>query len=491
MLEDEQAPVCTFDGKKVINLASNNYLGLTTHPKLREAALEATRKFGVGSGAVRTIAGTMKIHMELEEKIARFKNVEACVVFQSGFAANAGTVSAVLGKDDFIISDALNHASIIDGARLSKAKILVFRHKDIAHAEEQLTSIKNEPGKKLLITDGVFSMDGDIGPLPALCDLAEKYGAIMMVDDAHASGVLGRNGRGTIDHFGMHGRVDIQVGTLSKAIGALGGYVCGTRDLIDFLYHRARPFLFSTSHPPSVAATCIAAFDVLENEPERMDEALGEHALLEKRTRPAGLRHRRAGHAGQRDSDHADHHRRRQAHHGLLPRAVQRRRARDRHRISDSARGQGAHPHHHDGDAHEGRVGAGARGARKASGSGWGFWQVTKPSRASLGSARSKTRPHTIRPRRSSLWNDFNRRHRRVPRDGHEFQKELALGVGFQALDLAHQGTILPGLLEDVQIGQDCLAIAEDVEHPVFGARRCLTPQTHCGLGLCRSRGVR
>ena len=271
VLEDEQAPVCTFDGKKVINLASNNYLGLTTHPLLREAALEATRKFGVGSGAVRTIAGTMKIHMELEEKIARFKNVEACVVFQSGFAANAGTVSAVLGKDDFIISDALNHASIIDGARLSKAKILVFRHKDMAHAEEQLASVKNEPGKKLLITDGVFSMDGDIGPLPALCDLAEKYGAIMMVDDAHASGVLGRNGRGTIDHFKMHGRVDIQVGTLSKAIGALGGYVCGTRDLIDFLYHRARPFLFSTSHPPSVAATCIAAFDVFENEPERME----------------------------------------------------------------------------------------------------------------------------------------------------------------------------------------------------------------------------
>src|SRR5579863_8631743 len=272
VLDDEQAPVCTFDGKKVINLASNNYLGLTTHPKLREAALEATRKFGVGSGAVRTIAGTMKIHMELEEKIARFKNVEACVVFQSGFAANAGTVSAVLGKDDFIISDALNHASIIDGARLSKAKILVFRHKDIAHAEEQLTSIKSESGKKLLITDGVFSMDGDIGPLPALCDLAEKYGAIMMVDDAHASGVLGRNGRGTIDHFNLHGRVDIQVGTLSKAIGALGGYVCGTRDLIDFLYHRARPFLFSTSHPPAVAATCIAAFDVLENEPERIEK---------------------------------------------------------------------------------------------------------------------------------------------------------------------------------------------------------------------------
>jgi glycine C-acetyltransferase len=272
VLEDEQAPVCTFDGRKVINLASNNYLGLTTHPKLREAALEATRKYGVGSGAVRTIAGTMKIHMELEEKIARFKNVEACVVFQSGFAANAGTVSAVLGKDDFIVSDQLNHASIIDGARLSKAKILVFRHKDIGHAEEQLASIKHQPGRKLLISDGVFSMDGDIGPLPQLCDLAERYGAIMMVDDAHASGVLGRNGRGTIDHFNVDGRVDIQVGTLSKAVGALGGYVCGSRDLIDFLYHRARPFLFSTSHPPSVAATCIAAFDVLQQEPERIEK---------------------------------------------------------------------------------------------------------------------------------------------------------------------------------------------------------------------------
>jgi glycine C-acetyltransferase len=272
VLEDEQAPVCTFDGKKVINLASNNYLGLTTHPKLREAALEATRKYGVGSGAVRTIAGTMKIHMELEEKIARFKNVEACVVFQSGFTANAGTVSAVLGKEDFIISDQLNHASIIDGARLSRAKILVFNHKDMAHAEEQLASVKNQPGRKLLISDGVFSMDGDIGPLPQLCDLAEKYAAIMMVDDAHASGVLGRNGRGTIDHLHVDGRVDIQVGTLSKAIGALGGYVCGSRDLIDFLYHRARPFLFSTSHPPSVAASCIAAFDLLEQETERIDK---------------------------------------------------------------------------------------------------------------------------------------------------------------------------------------------------------------------------
>ena len=272
VLEDAQAPESTFDGKRVINLASNNYLGLTTHPRLREAALEALNKYGVGSGAVRTVSGTMSIHMALEEKIARFKNVEACVVFQSGFTANAGTVSAILGKGDFIISDELNHASIIDGARLSRATIKVFRHKDVAHAEELLKEVAGEPGHKLLITDGVFSMDGDIGPLPGLCDIAERYGAIMMIDDAHSSGVLGRNGRGTVDHYNVHGRVDIQVGTLSKAIGALGGYVCGSRDLIDFLYHRARPFLFSTSHPPSVAATCIAAFDVLEQEPELIEK---------------------------------------------------------------------------------------------------------------------------------------------------------------------------------------------------------------------------
>jgi glycine C-acetyltransferase len=271
VLDDEQGPVCSYDGRRVINLASNNYLGLCNHPKLREAAIAATVKYGVGSGAVRTIAGTMRIHIELEEKIAAFKNVEACVVFQSGFTANAGTVSSILGKEDFILSDELNHASIIDGARLSKAKIKVFRHKDVAHAEELLREVQHEPGRKLIITDGVFSMDGDIGPVAELADLAERYGAIMMVDDAHASGVLGRNGRGSVDRFGAHGRVDVQVGTLSKAIGSLGGYVCGSRDLIDYLYHRARPFLFSTSHPPSVAASCIAAFDILENEPERID----------------------------------------------------------------------------------------------------------------------------------------------------------------------------------------------------------------------------
>ena len=270
VLDDAQAPVCHYDGREVINLASNNYLGLCNDPRLEEAAIAATRKYGAGSGAVRTIAGTMRIHLELEEKIAAFKNVEACVVFQSGFTANAGTVSSILGKDDFILSDELNHASIIDGARLSRAKIKVFRHKDVAHAEELLREIESQPGHKLLITDGVFSMDGDIGPVGELAELATRYGAIMMVDDAHASGVLGRNGRGSVDHFHAHGQVDVQVGTLSKAIGCLGGYVCGSRDLIDFLYHRARPFLFSTSHPPSVAASCIAAFDILELEPDRI-----------------------------------------------------------------------------------------------------------------------------------------------------------------------------------------------------------------------------
>jgi glycine C-acetyltransferase len=289
ILEGPSAAESRFDGKDVINLASNNYLGLTTHPKLIEAAIEATRKYGAGSGAVRTISGTMDLHMELERRIAKFKNVEACVVFQSGFAANAGTVSAVLTPEDHIISDELNHASIIDGCRLSRAKIHVFPHKDHAKAGQLLEQLASVPGRKLLITDGVFSMDGDIGPLPELTAHAERHGAIMMVDDAHSSGVLGRNGRGTIDHFGLHGRVDIQVGTLSKAIGVLGGYVCGTKDLIEFLYHRARPFLFSTSHPPAVAASCIAAFEILETEPERIEQLWTNTRYFKKGLAEAGF----------------------------------------------------------------------------------------------------------------------------------------------------------------------------------------------------------
>ncbi len=276
--------MATFDDRQVINLSSNNYLGLTTHRKLRQAALAAIRTHGVGSGAVRTIAGTMDIHLQLEEQIARFKNTEAAVVFQSGFTANAGTVQAVLGENDLIISDELNHASIIDGGRLSKATRKIFRHKDLNHCEEILQETQNWNGRKLLITDGVFSMDGDIAPLPELCALAEKYGCLMMVDDAHASGVLGRGGRGTVDHFGLHGRVDIQVGTLSKAVGSLGGYVCGSRDLIDFLSQRARPFLFSTSHPPSVVATCQAAFELLDSpEGEKLIKKLWANTKFFKR----------------------------------------------------------------------------------------------------------------------------------------------------------------------------------------------------------------
>ena len=284
VLEGEQKPVCIFDGREVINLASNNYLGLTTHKALRKAALDAVKRYGAGAGAVRTIAGTMKLHLELEEQIAAFKKVEACVVFQSGFTANAGTVSAVLGKEDLIISDELNHASIIDGARLSRATIKVFKHKDVKDCERILQEHASFPGKKLIITDGVFSMDGDIAPLPELCSLAEKYNCIMMVDDAHASGVLGRSGRGTVDHHQCHGRVHIQVGTLSKAIGAMGGYVCGSRDLIDFLYLRARPFLFSTSHPPATAAACQAAFALLDSpEGEKLVKKLWANTKMFKR----------------------------------------------------------------------------------------------------------------------------------------------------------------------------------------------------------------
>ena len=270
VLDGRQAARTQVDGREVVNLSSNNYLGLTTHPRLKEKALAALEEFGVGTGSVRTIAGTMQIHMELERRLAEFKKTEAAVVFQSGFAANAGTVAAVLTKDDFVISDELNHASIIDGARLSRATIKVFPHRDVNAARRIVGELP--PGaRKLLITDGVFSMDGDLGALRELCDLAEEHGLIMMVDDAHASGVFGKNGRGTIDHFGLHGRVDIQVGTLSKAIGALGGYVAGNRSLIDFLQHRGRPFLFSTSHPPSVTATCLAALDVLVEEPELIE----------------------------------------------------------------------------------------------------------------------------------------------------------------------------------------------------------------------------
>lgn len=288
-LQSACEPISHVDGREVINLASNNYLGLANHPKLKEAAIKAVEKYGAGTGAVRTISGTMDLHNELEQRIAKFKNVEACVVFQSGFTANAGTVSAVLTPQDHILSDELNHASIIDGCRLSKAKIHVFKHADPASAEEKLKALDGVPGRKLLITDGVFSMDGDIAPLPELVELAEKYGAIMMVDDAHSSGVLGRQGRGTVDHYNLHGRVDIQVGTLSKAVGVLGGYVCGRRELIDYLQQRGRPFLFSTSHPPAVVAANLAAFDIFESEPERLQALWDNTSYYKAKLTAAGF----------------------------------------------------------------------------------------------------------------------------------------------------------------------------------------------------------
>lgn len=271
VLQERQEAETVFDGKRVINLSSNNYLGLTTHPKLIAAAHEAIDKYGAGSGSVRTIAGTMSQHMELEAKIAAFKHTEGALVFQSGFTANAGTVSSVLGKEDVIISDELNHASIIDGCRLSRAKITVFKHKDVADLRRVLEETKGKYRRTLVITDGVFSMDGDVAPLADIVEVAEQYQAIIMVDDAHASGVMGNQGRGTVDHFGLHGRVHIQVGTLSKAIGCLGGYVAGSRSLIDYLIHKARPFLFSTSHPPAVTAAAMAAFDLLQEDPTLME----------------------------------------------------------------------------------------------------------------------------------------------------------------------------------------------------------------------------
>ncbi len=270
-LEGPTGARARFDGRDVINLASNNYLGLADHPRLNEAAAAAARELGAGSGAVRTIAGQMTDHLELERRFAAFKHAEAALMFQSGFTANAGTVAAILSKDDVIVSDRLNHASIIDGARLSRAEIKVFEHRDPEHADRLLAETAREGRRQLLITDGVFSMDGDIAPLPDLVEVAERQGAIMMVDDAHASDVLGRGGAGTVDHFGLHGRVDIQVGTLSKAIGVLGGFIAGPGHLIEWLQNRGRPYLFSTSAPPAVVAACLAALDVLQDEPERLE----------------------------------------------------------------------------------------------------------------------------------------------------------------------------------------------------------------------------
>jgi glycine C-acetyltransferase len=269
-LEGPQGARARYDGRDVINLASNNYLGLANHPRLNQAACRAAMDLGAGSGAVRTIAGQMTMHRELEERFAAFKHADAALMFQSGFTSNAGTVAAILSKEDVIVSDRLNHASIIDGARLSRAEIAVFDHRNADHADRLLTETARDGRRQLLITDGVFSMDGDIAPLPDLVEVAERHGAIMMVDDAHASGVLGTGGAGTVDHFGLHGRVDIQVGTLSKAIGVLGGFIAGSTHLIEWLQNRGRPYLFSTSAPPAVVAACITALDVIADEPDRL-----------------------------------------------------------------------------------------------------------------------------------------------------------------------------------------------------------------------------
>jgi glycine C-acetyltransferase len=275
VVQSEQRSRCVIDGREVITLSSNNYLGLNTHPRLRDAAIEAIRRFGAGSGAVRTIAGTMSLHEELERRLAEFKQVPAVLTFQSGFTANTGAIPIVAPEGAVIVSDALNHASIIDGIRLTKAERKVFAHADMDALRAVLEEVRAAPGGAdrtvLVITDGVFSMDGDIARLPEIVEAAEEADAIVYVDDAHASGVLGRNGRGSVDHFGLHGRVHIQVGTLSKAIGVLGGYVAGSEALREILIHRARPFLFSTSHPPAVAAACLAAIDVLESEPELIE----------------------------------------------------------------------------------------------------------------------------------------------------------------------------------------------------------------------------
>ena len=266
VLDGEQRPRSVIDGRQVINLSSNNYLGLTTHPRLKQAAKQAIDEWGVGSGAVRTIIGTMQIHEELERLLAEFKHTEAVLVLQSGFTANAAVLGPILGDGDLVISDALNHASIIDGVRLTKAARRVYKHCDMDDLERVLEESRGQYRTVLIVTDGVFSMDGDIAPLPHIAELAEAYGAVTMVDDAHSSGVLGDHGRGSVSHFGLDGRWDIQVGTLSKALAAVGGYVACVEPLRRLMEHRARPFLFSTSHPPSVTATCIAAVELLRSD---------------------------------------------------------------------------------------------------------------------------------------------------------------------------------------------------------------------------------
>ncbi|NCC55386.1 MAG: glycine C-acetyltransferase [Erysipelotrichia bacterium] len=264
--------IIKLDGRDVINLSSNNYLGFANHPRLKKAAIDAIETYGVGAGAVRTIVGNMRIHEQLDRKIASFKKEDACVVFQSGFNVNAGVIQAITNEHDLIISDELNHASIIDGSRLSKATRTVFKHSDMADLERILKERRDQFVNVLIITDGVFSMDGDLAKLPEIVKLAKKYNALTYVDDAHGSGVLGTSGRGTVDHFNLHGQVDFIVGTLSKAIGVVGGYVCGSQTMRDWLLHRGRPLIFSTAMMPSAAAAIIEAFNMLEESTEYTDK---------------------------------------------------------------------------------------------------------------------------------------------------------------------------------------------------------------------------
>jgi len=268
-LESAQGAWLKINGRDVLNLCSNNYLGLANNERLKEAAKKAVDEWGVGPGAVRTIAGTMKLHEELEKKLAEFKKVEAVIALQSGFNANQAVIPTITSEQDAILSDELNHASIIDGVRLSKAKRYVWKHRDIRDLEEKLKQADSEGARyKLIITDGVFSMDGDLAPLPEIVELAEKYNAMVMVDDAHGEGVLGSHGRGIVDHFGLHGRVDIEIGTISKALGVIGGYVAGKKELIEYLKQRARPFLFSSSLSPADVAAAIEAVKILEESDE-------------------------------------------------------------------------------------------------------------------------------------------------------------------------------------------------------------------------------
>lgn len=260
------------DGKKVLNFCSNNYLGLANHPALTAAAKKATDEFGIGPAAVRSIAGTMSLHVELEKRLAQFKGVEAAITFQSGFTANLATIPALVGKDDVIFSDRLNHASIIDGCRLSGAKIIAYEHNDVKSLEEQIKANLSQYRRAMIITDGVFSMDGDIAPLPEIYEVAKKYDILLMVDDAHGEGVLGKGGRGIVDHFGLHGKVDVEVGTMSKAFGVVGGIVAGKSIIIEWLRQRGRPFLFSSAVTVPDAAACLAAVDLLEDSTQLVDK---------------------------------------------------------------------------------------------------------------------------------------------------------------------------------------------------------------------------